>query len=281
MKSLQWLRLGFTLSVLLVLSGCHSEHDPYGHFRDVDASTLYHKAEHQLAKKDYDGAVHSLEALEILFPFGEHTEQAHLYLLYAYYKNDDMGSAVASSERYIKLYPRSVNTPYAYYIKAMANYHHQQPFLQRLFGQDQAHRDLTLIEESFKDFRLIAQGYPHSAYADQSRHYMVVLLDLLARSEWYAADYYYRRGAYVAAANRALYIVDNYPQSTETAHALALMVKAYRQLHLMAKAEDALEVLHLNFPHSQEYADVMEPPEVQASSQDAQPRKRRRWWSLG
>lgn len=245
---------------LIGLTGCHQEADPYSSYRQYDAAALYAKAEQQLAHRDYEDAVESLEALEILYPFGPHAQQTQLYLIYAYYQKKDMAAVVASVDRYIRLYPRGHGVAYAHYMKAMANFKHGKSVMQTVFQQDKAHRDLTLIEESFKDFKYVKSRYPQSDYAVQAEMNMVFLLDMLARAEYYAADYYYRRGAYVAAANRATYIIDHYPQSTETAKALALLYQANQALHLPDKAEDALRILELNYPDSAELHAVLNPP---------------------
>jgi outer membrane protein assembly factor BamD len=77
---------------------------------------------------------------------------------------------------------------------------------------------------------------------------MVYLRNQLAHYEIHVADYYLRRGALVAAANRAKYVLERYPQSTAVPDALSVMAKAYSRLKLEALAQDALRVLKLNYP---------------------------------
>ncbi len=77
---------------------------------------------------------------------------------------------------------------------------------------------------------------------------MLYLRNLLARSEINVGRFYLRREAFVAAANRGRYVVENYPRTPSVPDGLALMIEAYLKLNLSEPANDALRVLVSNYP---------------------------------
>ena len=68
------------------------------------------------------------------------------------------------------------------------------------------------------------------------------------------ANYYYERGAYVAAINRAKTAMQTYPQAPATEEALFTLVKSYDKLGMTELRDDADRVLRLNFPNSVYFA---------------------------
>src|SRR3569833_3159870 len=85
-------------------------------------------------------------------------------------------------------------------------------------------------------------------YTADAAQRMTYLRNSLARSELYAADYYMKKEAYLAAVNRAKYIIEHYDQTPAVPEALTIMVKAYDKLEMPTLAEDARRVLAINFP---------------------------------
>ncbi len=197
---------------------------------------------------NYDQAVAMLEGLESQFPFGRYAEQAQLELIYARYMSYDHDAARAAADRFIRLHPHHDGTDYAYYIKGLGAYHKSRAFMDRLFSTDVSKRDMTPVREAYADFAQLLARYPNSQYVPDARQRMIYLRNVLARSELNVADYYMRRGAYVAAANRARYVVENYPRSKAVPDALALAVEANHKMGLDEAANDALRVLALNHP---------------------------------
>jgi outer membrane protein assembly factor BamD len=79
---------------------------------------------------------------------------------------------------------------------------------------------------------------------------MDYIVNSLAEGEVQVARYYFNRGAYLAAANRAQQVVTDYPQTPANEEALALMVQSYDKLQLVPLRDAAARVLRLNFPGS-------------------------------
>jgi len=210
---------------------------------------LYNESKGLLDSGQYKSAAENFEKLQSRYPFGPHSQQAQLDLAYAYYKEDEYASAVAACDRFIKIYPGSPAVDYAHYLKGLANYNQNKGLLDRFLPTDTAQRDQGAAVDSFNDFSELLKKYPDSKYAEDARQRMVHLRDLLARQEVNIANYYMRRGAYIAAANRARYVVENYQQTTVMPEALTIMAKAYKVLQMDDLSNDALRVLELNFPN--------------------------------
>lgn len=240
-----------------LLAGCKATDDEYAHYRHIEAAAIYQQGVYHISQGDYEAAAKDFEALEILYPFNPFAEQAHLNVIYAYYKAGDRASTMASADRYIRLYRGSHHLDYAYYMRAMANFHHERPVLHKLFRLDRSQRDLTLARDSFRDFKIVTKRFGNSIYATDAQYHLILLHDILSRSEFFIANYYFRRGAFVAAANRASKLVNEFPQSPLTARALVIMVESYHHLHLPHKADEAMKVLALNYPHSNEYQELL------------------------
>ena len=79
---------------------------------------------------------------------------------------------------------------------------------------------------------------------------MKYLVNALASNEVHVARYYMKRGAYIAAANRAQYALLTYPQAPAVEEALFVMVKAYDAMGMTDLRDDADRVMHKNFPDS-------------------------------
>lgn len=236
---------------LLCLSACSSvTTTPAEKYQNQTANQIFTAGEKALHEREYRNAVEHFEALDTLYPFGPYAEKTQLDLIYAYYKTDDAAMAAATAERFIHLYPRSAYVDYAYYMKGMADFEQDRGWLQRYIVTDLSQRDPGTARKAFDDFSTLLKLFPHSRYADDAKHHMIYLRNLFARHELTVAQYYYRRGAFVAAANRANIIVQHYEGTNVVPDALVLMVKAYRKLHLEEPAQQALSVLKQNYPQS-------------------------------
>lgn len=233
---------------MLVAACSNTTLDPVAAFKDQSASQIFHDGEIELANRNYSEAIRHFEALQILYPFGLHTEQAQLDLIYAYYMNDDTVSASAAAERFIHLYPRSQSVDYAYYMRGLADFEQDRGWLQKYLPIDEALRDPGTARQAFTDFSQLLKLFPESCYACDARQRMIYLKDLFAKHEIRVAQFYMHRGAYVAAANRANYILQHYQEASSVPDALVVLIKAYSRLHLTKPAHDAWDVLKLNFP---------------------------------
>ncbi len=234
---------------LLFLTACATTPtDPSIVYRGQSESKIFNDGQTAMLKKDYDVAAKHFEGLNSLYPYGKYAQQAQLDLIYSYYKQQDTASSIIAADRYIHLYPRGKNVDYAYYMRGLMNFTENRGAIESYFGIDFAKRDLSNAKQAYADFDRLITYFPHSKYAPYARQHMVVIRNMLARHELYAAQFYYDHEAYIAAANRANGIVSHYQQTPSVPKALVLLVKSYRKLNLPEKANNVLKVLTLNFP---------------------------------
>jgi outer membrane protein assembly factor BamD len=216
--------------------------------RNWSAQRLYSTGKTEFEGGNWPTAIEFYEKLETRYPFNPFTMQAQLETAYAYYKVSEPASSVAAADRFIKLYPQHPSVDYAYYIKGLAQFDQGRGFLDRLSQLDPSQRDPGAALESFEDFSELVRRFPNSRYAKDARTRMLFLRNNLAKHEVHVANYYMRRNAFVAAANRAKYVIENYDRSPAVPEALVIMAKAYRILGLENLSEDAVRVLELNYP---------------------------------
>lgn len=209
---------------------------------------LYRNVQRSLRSGNYQQAVDNLERLEARFPFGRYAEQAQLELIYAHYMGFDAEEARSAADRFIRLHPQHPNVDYAYYLKGLASYNKNRGVLDRLFATDVAKREMSSARDAYAEFGELLSKFPDSPYAPDARKRMIYLRNLLARHEVYVANFYMERRAYVAAANRARFVIENYSKADAVPDALALLVEANYKLGLEDAADDALAVLAENFP---------------------------------
>ena len=167
-------------------------------------------------------------------------------MAYAYYRQGEAESAVSSAERFIKQYPNNPYVDYAYYVKGLANFNGEISVLQSAGGQDPTERDPKAAQDSFAAFKDLVTRFPDSKYAADSRLRMQYLVNMLAKHELHVASYYLRRGAYIAATNRAQGVLTQYPNSPSTREALEIMVKAYDAMGMNDLRDDTRRVLAKN-----------------------------------
>lgn len=208
----------------------------------------YSGAKRALKAHNYNEAVELLEELESRYPFGRFAEQAQLDLIYAHYKSFDHEAARAAADRFIRLHPQHPELDYAYYLRGLASFTQDESFLDRFLPTDRTKRDPGSARESISDFSIMLSRFPSSQYADDARARMVHLRNLLASYEIHVARYYLKRQAYVAAANRGRYVVENFQQTGAVSDGLAVMVEAYLQLGMNDLADQSLNILAMNYP---------------------------------
>lgn len=212
---------------ILLLTSCASKDDEE---REPAEVQLYNLAQDRINAKNYVGAVDSLSRIERFYPFGVYAEQARADLIYAHYMTGDYDAAYASSEKFIRLYPRNTNIDYAYFMRGMTGYYQDDGIIGNVFSLELAKRDVSGAMQSYADLTEFIIRYPESEYIDPARERLIFLRNLIASSELDGAEYYLKRGAFVAALNRANYVLKNIPNSTEKDRALRIMKEAYEQL---------------------------------------------------
>ncbi|WP_373389191.1 outer membrane protein assembly factor BamD [Pseudomonas alcaligenes] len=215
---------------------------------NLSETELYQQAQDDLDSNSYNNAIAKLKALESRYPFGRYAEQAQLELIYAYYKNVEPEAAKASAERFIRLHPQHANVDYAYYLKGLASFDQDRGLVARFLPLDLTKRDPGAARDSFNEFAQLTSRFPNSRYAPDAKARMVYLRNLLAAYEIHAGRYYLTRQAYVAAANRGRYVVENFQETPAVGDGLALMVEAYQRLELDDLAATSLDTLKLNYP---------------------------------
>ncbi|MEE4279462.1 MAG: outer membrane protein assembly factor BamD [Halieaceae bacterium] len=237
-----------TALVLLCLAGCAGKEEDTGFDADSGEQQIYQQAQRFLNARNYDLAIRALQALESRYPFGRYAEQAQLELIYAHYGGFETEAAIEAAERFIRLHPQHPNVDYAYYMKGLAVATSNQDFLSRLSPTDDTKRDISYAQEAFAEFAQLVSRFPSSPYAADARARMVALRNVMARHEIHVANYYFRRGAYLAAANRGRYVVENFQRTPAVGDGLAVMAQGYLLLGMTDLADDAIETLKLNFP---------------------------------
>jgi outer membrane protein assembly factor BamD len=231
------------LGALLGLGGCATE--------GLDTSKwppekLYAEAQAAMKGGDYEEAIKYFETLEAQYPFGSYAEQAELDTAYAYYKFDEADSAISAADRFIKLHPRHQNVDYAYYLRGLASESKKGNPLDVILPQDSSLRDPSSERQAFDYFAELVKKFPDSRYARDAVKRMARLRNSLSLHEIHVARYYLDRGAYVAAVNRAKYVVENFSDTPAARTALGIMVSGYKGLKMDQLAQDAQRVLELN-----------------------------------
>jgi outer membrane protein assembly factor BamD len=242
--------LALLLAAAALLSGCGLLSTEKDETIGWSAQKLYNEAKDAMASKTWDRAIKYLEKLEARYPYGRYAQQAQIDIAYSYWKNGERASAIAACDRFIKLYPNHANVDYAYYLKGLVNFNEGGGILSVIDTPDMTERDSKGSREAFDAFKELVARYPDSKYAEDARARMRYLVNSLAQYEVHVARYYMKRGAFVAAANRAQYAVQNYPQAPALEEAVFIMVKAYDALGMTDLRDASDRVMRKNFPES-------------------------------
>ncbi|WP_439107212.1 outer membrane protein assembly factor BamD [Congregibacter sp.] len=244
----RWPLLASLLSALLFMGGC-ANNDEEGEFSaDSGEQQIYEEAQRYLNARNFDLSIRALQALESRYPFGRYAEQAQLELIYAHYGAYSPEAAIEAADRFIRLHPQHPNVDYAYYMKGLSTATASQDFLARFTPTDKTLRDTSFAKEAFAEFSQLVTRFPDSPYAADAKSRMVYLRNLLARNEIHVANYYFRRGAYLAAANRGRYVVENFQRTPAVGDGLAVMAQGYLILGMDDLAQNAIDTLVLNYP---------------------------------
>lgn len=201
----------------------------------------------EMQDESYERAVKLLERLQSRYPYGRYAQQAQLDIAYAYYKKGEPAPALSTLDRFIKQFPKSDALDYVLYLKGLINFDENlNSYFSTLFQQDPAERDPVALRASFDAFKELVTLYPASRYAEDARQRMQYLLVTLAKHEIAISSYYLRRGAYIAALNRAQGVLVDYPETMQTRDALQIMVQAYTRLGMNDLSQDTQRVLDSN-----------------------------------
>ncbi|MDA7768644.1 outer membrane protein assembly factor BamD [Porticoccaceae bacterium] len=250
MKNLSLMLLILSLSLT---TGCswlgwgdeeQTEEDSVG----LTEKDFYERIQTSLNASNWTVAISNLQLLESQFPFGKYAEQGQLELIYAQYKSGDYESSIASADRFIRLHPQHPNVDYAFYVKGLSEISQTGGFFDSFLPTDSSMRDIGDARGAFTTLTELLSRFPESPYAADARKRLVSLRNRLARAEIHVANYYFTRGAYLAAANRGRFVVENFQQSPAVPDGLAVMAQAYYLLEMKELADNSVEVLVANYP---------------------------------
>ena len=242
--------LGGLTVMAALLASCSATTEPSEAYKNETPQQIYQRGKSSLQDKGYSEAVKRFEALDVQYPFDADTENAQLYLIYAYYMKEDYPLASAEADRFIRIHPTNPHIDYAYYMRGLSNYYQNLGFFERFFMVDLATRDTSQLQKAYVDFNQLIHRFPNSRYVPSAHQYLIYLRNILAAHEEQVAEYYYQRKAYVASANRAADVVAHYQGAPAVKDALILMVKSYHQIGETKLEQDALTVLKYNYPNA-------------------------------
>ncbi len=236
--------------LLLTLAACGSLNSSDDETLGWSAQKLYGEAKDAMTSKDWPKAIKYLEKLEARYPYGRYAQQAQLEVAYCNWKDNERASAVAAADRFIKLYPNHANVDYAWYLKGLINFNETLGVLWWLTTPDLSDRDPRGARDAFNAFKEVITRFPDSKYAEDSAARMRYIVNSLASYEVHVARYYMRRGAYLAAANRAQYAIKTYQTAPAVEEAVFVLARAYDALGMEALRDDTTRVMRTNFPNS-------------------------------
>lgn len=245
----------FTLSGSLLMSACSSMPLGKDSSEKKEATptkteqAYYQAAQYSLGKARFDDATKSLEALETYYPVGAYTELSQLDLMYARFRNSDFPGVITTANRFIKLYPSNPQVDYAYYLRGVANMESGTDSLIRYTNLNPAHRDTGYLRAAFDDFRDLIAKHPQSAYAPDAAQRMRFITNQFAEGEMNVARYNIERKAYLAAAERARWVVEYYQQTPQVPEAIATLVFSYQKLGMNDLATQYINLLKENYPN--------------------------------
>jgi len=237
--------LALFMAALVVSSGCRSNREREAQQSSPEA--LYKRARQALNSYDFNNSIKMYEALTARFPFTDQARQARLDLIYAYYRQGESESATDAADTFIRENPTHPRVDYAWYIKGLVDFERTPNVVERFFRVDLAERAPTTARKAFTALRTVVEQYPKSEYAHDARQRMIFLRNRLAAYEVAVAEYYMRRGAYVAAAQRAKNAVEQYDGAPAVQEALRVMVEAYDRLNLTVLSEQTRQVYQANY----------------------------------
>ena len=233
------------ITALLALSGCKGSRERT--LQRQGPEKLYQQARSQLRSYDFNNAIKTYEALTARFPFTNEARQSRLDLIYAYYRAGESESAIDAAETFVRENPTHPRVDYAWYVKGLVDFERTPNILERVFRVDLSERPPTTARKSFAAFKTVVEQYPKSDYAHDAQKRMIFLRNRLAEYEVHVASYYLKRGAYVAAAQRAKGAIEQYDGAPAIREALQILIEAYDKLDLKPLAVQSRQVYEENY----------------------------------
>ncbi|AGM40485.1 putative lipoprotein [Spiribacter salinus M19-40] len=262
----------FAILLLIgLLAGCANNDEGGTELRDAEAAALYETAKSAMDRGDWATATEELEALQAQYPFGIYATQGQLDLIYTYYRANDPTSAVAAAERFRRINPRHREVPYTWYMQGLALQEKNEDAIKRWVGVDTTLRDPVPRRQAFQAYRTLIEQYPDSEYVDDARERIDELYMAGARYQLSVARFYADRQAWVAAARRAIGIINEFPESPTVDPAMTLLEQAYRALELPDLAEGVIDARDEALAQTDEKATPDAPPLYQDETREVAP----------
>lgn len=236
------------LVVLVGMAGCSST--PIDATATWSPNKIYAEAKDESRSGGYERAIPLFEKLEGRAAGTPLAQQAQLEKAYAQYKGGDQAKAIATLDRFIKLHPASPALDYALYLKGIVNFNDNLGLFSFISRQDLSERDQKAAKESFESFKELATRFPDSRYTPDARLRMSYTVNSIAQSEVHVARYYYSRGAYVAAINRAQAAIADYRDVPALEEATYIVYKSYDALGMTQLRDDTKRVFEASYPQS-------------------------------
>jgi outer membrane protein assembly factor BamD len=237
------------VATLVFLSGCSTTTEDKT--AGWSPNRIYAEAREEMSAGGYDKAIPLFEKLEGRAAGTPLAQQAQLDKAYAHHKAGDQAQAIATLDRFMKLHPASPAIDYALYLKGVTNFNDNLGLFAFISRQDLSERDQKAAKESFEAFKELVARFPDSRYAPDARQRMTYIVNSLAQYEVHVARYYYSRGAYVAAINRAQIALADYRDVPALEEALFILVRSYDALGMAQLRDDAKRVMEKNYPNSE------------------------------
>jgi len=242
------------LLITISVSGCSRKRKQNNENEGIPVTELYDKGHTAMRRGNWANALTAFRRLVAQYPYGEYTEQALIESAYAQFKMGNNEEAISSIDRFLRTYPTHRQTAYMYYLRGLVNSNRDTVFLQRVWNLDASRRDLATPTQAYSDFNIVTNRFPNSRYAADAAIRMAELRDMFARHDIEVALYYLRRGAWIAASERARYVLETYPQNSFQYDAVAILAASYTRLGNATLASDAERVLRQNAPQHAYFA---------------------------
>ncbi len=236
----------FALAALL--SACSTK--PVDKTAGWSPNRIQAEAKDEVNAGAFDKAIPLYETLEGRAAGTPLAQQAQLDKAYAQFKDGQRAEALATLDRFMRLHPASPAIDYALYMKGAINFNDELGLFSFMSRQDLSERDQKAAKEAFESFNELVTRFPDSRYAPDARARMRYTVNALAQYEVHVARYYYTRGAYVAAANRAQQAIAEYRDAPALEEALYILTQSYDRLGMTELRDDSKRVMDQNYPSS-------------------------------
>ena len=253
--------LAAIVALLVLLAGCGGTGMDKDETIGWSAEKLYTEARDAMSGNQWDKAIKMFEKLESRYPYGRYAQQAQLEEAYAYFRQGEQASAISACDRFMRLHPNHPNVDYAYYLKGLVNFNEDIGVFGNVTQQDQTERDPQAAKDSFNAFKDLVAKFPTSKYTPDAVQRMHYLTNFLAAHDVHVAKYYLKRGAYIAAADRAQLSLKRYPNAPANEDALIIVIRSYDAMGLNDLRDDAIRVMKQNFPKTDYASKALEPAE--------------------